>query len=216
MQRLPPLPELPAPLRGANVVHLRYAHLGSEQEAERLLAPMRAVAPVVVDAVAELPYTDSRRIHNDPEAPMPYWDRTTSLREFPAEAADAFVAVLGPESGSPLANVEIRHLAGAFDREPAVANSVSTRGVPFVAFGFGVGGPEQAELMRGSLDAVMAALAPWSAERRMTNFLSAEEATGPAEVQRVFGADRYARLAEIKKAGDPTNLFRLNHNIPAS
>ncbi|MFI5613248.1 FAD-binding oxidoreductase [Amycolatopsis sp. NPDC051903] len=216
VQRLPPLPELPAPLRGANVVHLRYAHLGSEQEANRLLAPMRAVAPAVLDAMADLPYPASRRIHNDPEDPMPYWDRTTSLREFPAGAADAFVAVLGPESGSPLANVEIRYLAGAFDREPAVANAVSTRGVPFVVFGFGVGGPDQAELMRSSLAAVIDALEPWSDERRMINFLSPDEATSPAAVEKAFGAERYARLVEIKKAYDPTNTFRINHNIPAA
>lgn len=216
VQRLPPLPELPAPLRGANVVHLRYAHLGSEQEAERLLAPMRAAAPAVLDAVSELPYTASRRIHNDPEDPMPYWDRTTSLRALPAEAVDAFVEVLGPESGSPLVNVEIRCLGGAFDREPAVANAVSTRGVPFVVFGFGVGGPDQAELMRGSLAAVIDALAPWSDGRRMTNFLSPDEATSPADMEEVFGPERYARLVEIKKAYDPRNVFRLNHNIPAA
>ncbi|WIX83630.1 FAD-binding protein [Amycolatopsis carbonis] len=216
VQRLPVLPELPEPLRGANVVHLRYAHLGSEQDAERLLAPMRAVEPAVLDAMSELPYTASRRIHNDPEDPMPYWDRTTSLREFSAEAVEAFVGVLGPESGSQLVNVEIRYLGGAFDREPAVANSVSTRGVPFVVFGFGVGGPDQAELMRGSLAAVIDALAPWSAERRMANFLSRDEATSPAEMEKVFGTERYARLVEIKKAHDPANVFRLNHNIPAA
>jgi FAD/FMN-containing dehydrogenase len=216
VQRLPPLPELPAPLRGANVVHLRFSHLGSEQEGERLLAPMRAVAPAVLDAVSDLPYTAVRHVHNDPEHPMPYWDRTTSLREFPAAAVDAFVEVLGPQSGSPLVNVEIRHLSGALDREPAVPNAVSSRGVPFALFGFGVGGPDQADLMRSSLAGVIDALAPWAEERLVANFLSPDEATTPAEMACVFGAQRFARLVEIKKAYDPANMFRINHNIPAA
>ncbi|MEU4674327.1 hypothetical protein AB0F91_41795 [Amycolatopsis sp. NPDC023774] len=72
---------------------------------------MRAVALAVVGAMADLPCTASGRIHDDPEDPMPCWERTTSLWEFPAEAADAFIGALGPESRSPLANVETGHLA---------------------------------------------------------------------------------------------------------
>ncbi|MEU4674356.1 BBE domain-containing protein [Amycolatopsis sp. NPDC023774] len=33
---------------------------------------------------------------------------------------------------------------------------------------------------------------------------------------KAFGPERYARLVEIKKAHDPANVFRLNHNIPAA
>lgn len=31
----------------------------------------------------------------------------------------------------------------------------------------------------------------------------------------VFGTERYTRLVEVEKAYDPTNLFRLNHNVAA-
>ncbi|WIX83652.1 BBE domain-containing protein [Amycolatopsis carbonis] len=31
----------------------------------------------------------------------------------------------------------------------------------------------------------------------------------------MFGTERYPRLVEVKKAYDPINLFRLNHNIAA-
>lgn len=213
VQRLPPLPELPEPLRGANVVHLRFAHIGSIQDGERLLAPMRAVAPVLLDTVADTSYSQTGHIHNDPVDPMPYWDRTTSLLEFPAEAADAFVKVLGPDSGSPLVSVEIRYLAGAFDRAPVVPNAVSSRGVPFAVFGFGVGGPDQAELMRGSLAQVVDALAPWATPHMVANFLSAEEATTPAGMADVFGDEMYQRLLVVKEQYDPTNMFRINHNV---
>lgn len=216
VQRLPPLLELPEPLRGANVVHLRFSHLGSAEEGERLLAPLRAVAPSLIDTVAEMPYTSVPQIHNDPTGQIPYWDRTTSLREFPAEAADTFIEVLGPDSGSPLVNVEIRHLGGALDREPAVPNAVSSRGVRFAVFGLGVGGPDQADLMRSSLAGVMDALEPWEDRRLVANFLSADEGTTADQMADLFGKERYDRLVAVKKAYDPSNMFRINHNVPAA
>ncbi|SNT52459.1 FAD-dependent oxidoreductase [Actinacidiphila glaucinigra] len=213
VQRLPPLPELPEPLRGAFVVHVRFAYLGPVAEGERLIAPLRAAAPALIDTVGEMPYTAMGAIHMDPPAPMPYYDRTTMLCAFPAEAADKVIELIGPGSGSPLASVEIRMLGGALDREPAVPNAVSTRGLPFVLFGFGVGTPDQAGFLTGELDALMDAMEPWADRRRMVNFLSVEEATDPERLSEVYGAERHRRLTATKKAYDPTNMFRVNHNI---
>ncbi|MER7813346.1 FAD-binding oxidoreductase [Streptomyces sp900116325] len=213
VQRLPPLPELPEPLRGAFVVHVRIAYLGPLAEGERLIAPLRAAAPALIDAVGEMPYTAMGAIHMDPPTPMAYSDRTTMLRAFPVDAADKLIELLGPGSGSPLASVEIRMLGGALDREPAVPNAVSSRGLPFVLFGFGVGAPGQAEFLSGKLDEVMHAMEPWADRRRMVNFLSIEEATDPERLSGVYGAERYRRLTAAKKAYDPTNMFRVNHNI---
>jgi FAD/FMN-containing dehydrogenase len=44
------------------------------------------------------------------------------------------------------------------------------------------------------------------------NFLSAE---GPDRVRAAFGPN-YDRLVALKDRYDPTNLFRLNHNVPPS
>jgi hypothetical protein len=95
-----------------------------------------------------------------------------------------------------------------------VPNAVSTRGIPFVLFGFGVAGPEQAVLMRDHLEKVVQGLAPWSDDRLMVNFLSADEAGTPDGLRSVYGRERFTRLAAVKKAYDPLNLFRMNHNIP--
>ncbi|MFE9611386.1 FAD-binding oxidoreductase [Streptomyces sp. NPDC006012] len=213
IQRLPDLPVLPEPLRGAFVVHLRIGYLGSAAEGEKLIAPLRAAAPALLDLVAEKPYTSIGEIHLDPVDPMPYFDRSVCLTEFTEETARKLVELTGAESGSVLANVEIRALGGAFDREPAAANSVPTRGVPFVVFGFGAGGLDQAEVLRGELAKVVDGLAPWAAERNMVNFLSPDEATDAEGVRAVYGPERYARLAQVKKDYDPANLFRYNHNI---
>jgi FAD binding domain/Berberine and berberine like len=213
VQRLPPLPELPPPLQGASVVALRFTHLGSEAEGEQLLAPMRAVAPSLFDLVAEMPYTSIGTVHMDPPEPIPYWDRATMFAELPTEAVDAFAALTGPESQCPLINVEIRYLGGAMDREPDVPNAVATRGLPFVLFAFGAGGPPEEELMQGYLDKLIQGLEPWSAPRRLPNFMCAVEAGDPEFLRAAYGDERYDRLVRVKKAYDAQNVFQNNYNI---
>jgi hypothetical protein len=152
-------------------------------------------------------------VHMDPPDPMPYWDRGTMLAEFPKAGIDAFVALTGPDSACPLTSAEIRQLGGALDREPAVPNAVPSRGLPFVMFAFGVGGPDQEDRMRGHLAKLVGGLEPWASPRGMPNFLSADEGTTPEQLRAVYGAERYERLARVKRTYDPLNLFRVNHNI---
>ena len=214
VQRLPPLPDLPEPLRGALVLHVRFAYLGSADEGEQLLAPIRAVTPALIDSVQTRPYTESPVIHLDPPSPVPYYERTTTLREFSPQVLDALLAFDGPESGNPLLNIEIRALGGALDREPAVPNAVPTRGIPYVVIGLGAGGPDQAELMNDWLERMVQTFSPWVVDdRRFVNLLGKEEATTPDQVRLVYGAERYDRLAGIKRRYDPDNMFRMNHNI---
>jgi hypothetical protein len=213
VQRLPPLPDLPPPLQGASVLHMRFTHLGTTAEGEQLFAPMRAIAPSILDTVAEMPYTSIGTVHMDPPEPIPYWDRTMMFADLPKEAVDEFVALTGPDSGCPLISVEIRQLSGAMDRDPAVPDAVPTRGLPFVMFAFGVGGPDQEDLMRGYLAKLIRGLEPWSAGRMMINFLSADEGTTPEQLRAAYGEERYDRLARVKKTYDPSNLFCMNHNI---
>jgi FAD/FMN-containing dehydrogenase len=53
--RLPPLPFVPPPLAGKLTMALRVAFVGGSAEGEQLVAPMRRVAPALIDAVGELP-----------------------------------------------------------------------------------------------------------------------------------------------------------------
>jgi hypothetical protein len=44
----------------------------------------------------------------------------------------------------------------------------------------------------------------------VVNNLAPDEVT---DVAAIYGPERYARLASIKKTYDPTNMFRINHNV---
>ncbi|SDP35330.1 FAD-binding oxidoreductase [Actinacidiphila guanduensis] len=214
VQRLPELPTLPEPLRGAFVLHVRFAHLGDAAQGAALIAPLRAAATPLLDTLAERPYEQLGEIHLDPPAPLPYVEGSLGLRTFGADTLAAFTELTGPESDCPLVTVELRALGGALDEEPAVPNAVASRGLPFVTFAFGVGGPDEVAPMEEHLKSYVHALSPWADDRNVTNFVGPDDATTPADVRRHYGADRYARLSVLKRRYDPDNVFRVNHNIP--
>ncbi|MEU8817451.1 FAD-dependent oxidoreductase [Actinoplanes sp. NPDC048796] len=129
--RGPPIPQLPEPLRGAHVLSVRFAHLGPAEEGEALLAPMRAVAPALIDTVAEVPFAVAATLHNDPVDASPYQDRSLGLSGLPDAALDKLIELTGPGTRIPLTSVEVRALGGAMDRPPATPDSVPSRGLPF-------------------------------------------------------------------------------------
>ncbi|GAA2885034.1 hypothetical protein Acy02nite_79340 [Actinoplanes cyaneus] len=217
VQRLPADPNLPEPLRGAFVVHVRIAYAGPADEGARLIEPLRELAPIVMETVADQPYTQAATIHLDPPVPLPYFDRSIGLRELTADTVEALIDVAGPGTGCTLASIEIRALGGALDREPRVPDAIPARGLPYQLFAFGVGPRETADTNRAALAGVIDRLRPWADERRMVSFLSPDEAGSQAEIAALYGRERYERLARIKGVHDPANMFRVNHNIaPAS
>ena len=53
-----------------------------------------------IDTFDMVPPVALSRLHNDPEEPMPVLTEHRLLRDLPAEAVDAFLAIAGPDSGS--------------------------------------------------------------------------------------------------------------------
>jgi FAD/FMN-containing dehydrogenase len=208
--RVPALPGVPEPLGGVFVVSLRIAYTGTAADGEQMIAPLRAVAPAVLDTVADMPYAQCASIHNEPTDPMPYYERSIMLREFPAQAQDKLVELVGPDSNTTMWIAELRALGGAWDREPAVPNAVATRGLPYVLLGVEVAPLSDEERLKESIAALLDGMAPWQGDRRLVNNLAPEEA---ADGVAIYGPKRYARLAAVKKTYDPTNMFRINHNV---
>jgi FAD/FMN-containing dehydrogenase len=110
--QLPPDPALPAPLQGEYVAHVRFVHLGTPAEGEALLAPMRAVAAPLVDAVGEMPFAAIDAVHVDPPQPLPFADRGAALASLPAAAVDALLAVAGGDPAAPRPGGDLRDEPG--------------------------------------------------------------------------------------------------------
>ncbi|MFI6266865.1 FAD-binding oxidoreductase [Micromonospora sp. NPDC051006] len=209
--RLPSVPSVPEPLRDRFTVHVRIAYLGPAADGQRLVADLRAAAPALIDTVAEMPYTGIAAIHADPVAPAPTYEMSALLRDFPAEAAEALIAVAGPGADTP-ATIEIRQLGGALGREPRVPNAVGNRDAAFQLSAAAFGAPGMAHEFRAPLAALADAMAPWATGGKQANFLTGYDTTVEA-VARAYDPDTYHRLVQAKRAFDPGNMFRVNHNI---
>jgi hypothetical protein len=211
--RLPPLTTVPEPLHGKLTVHVRIAYLGTAADGERLVAPIREIGPAIMDTVAEMPYQQVGAIHADPPVPAPVYEGSARLAEFPEAAVDAILDSAGTCADSPLAIVEVRQLGGALGRPPEVANAVPGRNAAFQVFACGVGGTMEAPFIYAGMDEVFRGLKRWTIPEGTLNFLSARDIE-PQSVAAAFGKDIHDRLTVIKRAYDPANLFRVNHNIP--
>jgi FAD/FMN-containing dehydrogenase len=199
--RLPSDPALPAPLRGRTVTHLRYAHLGSREEAEGLLAPMRAVAAPLVDGVGELPYAEIDAVHQDPTDPRAVHEGGSALRALAAEAVDALLAAAGPDVDSPLTMVELRWMGGALARPAPLPNVVAGRTAACSLYAYGALVEPDTLAVRAAVDGVVDALEPWSLGGALTNFAGAESPGA------LWSRTDRARLRVLQRAVDPDGMF---------
>jgi hypothetical protein len=211
--RLPPLPEIPEPLRQGLVMHVRIAFTGSAADGEQLVAPLRGLGPRVLDTVAEMPYAAVPSIHMDPPEPIPNYTGCGLFDRLSDEALDELVAVAGPDSTCQVLLVEVRRFGGAAGRPPAVPNAVGNREAAFSLFVAAALPPGIEAAMKDSCDTVVSALAPELNGKTMLNLLTDHDGT-VEQVATAFEPATYARLAALKKTYDPANLFRLCHNIP--
>jgi FAD/FMN-containing dehydrogenase len=209
--RLPPIPEIPEPLRGRFVVHLCVAHIGDIEDGDRLLAPMRAAAPAIIDAVGDMPYTAVDSIFQDPDHPVHAYERSTILRELSPQAVERLLAVAGPEANNPVMLIELRQLGGALARTPAVPNAVGSRDGAYVLAAIGVLMPPVADAVPAATDATVAALGEFSTGATFVNFHG--RPGDAADRARPWAPDVYRRLSELKHTYDPHNLFRFGHAI---
>ncbi|MFJ6392444.1 nuclear transport factor 2 family protein [Streptomyces sp. NPDC091972] len=209
--RLPALPGVPEFLADRFAVHVRISCLGSPDEAARLVAPLRAAAPVLVDTLGPMPYASFAQIHNDPADPAPFMERTAMLHSLTAEAVEEILAAAGPEADCPVHFVELRHLGGALGR--AADNAVGHRDAQFALWVVGVGAPDAFTAMNAYADQLLQRMSPWSTGGKYLNFMAAQD-TGATAVSAAYDEAAYHRLRGIKRRFDPDNLFRLNHNIP--
>jgi hypothetical protein len=208
--RLPPMEQLPPPLRGQTVVHLRFAYAGDDHAlAERLLSPMKVAGTIVLGYVGPMRTDEMDAIHMDPVDPMPAWEKGMLLSDLTAETVDALLAVAGPQVDVPLIMTELRLMGGALGRQAKVPNAVPGRGGAYSVLVLGPGVPELARVVPAVGKGVLASLAPWASPEKMINFLG--DVTGPAEVAAAYPAASIERLREVKRIVDPAGVFSFGH-----
>jgi hypothetical protein len=207
--RLPPLPDVPEPLRNRLTVQLCAAYVGDPREGERLLAPMRSVAPPIVDQLRRMPYTEVDTVHHDPMHPLPVVARCSLLDELTPAAVDDLVATLGPGVETPVLMTEVRHLGGALGR--AADDAVGARDAAYSLFLLGVPMPGLEQVVPTALADAERRLAPHLNGRTFVNMLGVPST--PDEPALPWPADVEERLAAITDRFDPAGVFRFGNTL---
>jgi len=205
---LPPLPEIPEPVRGKSFAVVEVYHLGDPADADHLLAPLRALGPSN-DTIATVPMTALHPIHMDPEQPVPYDGDGLLVDHLSTDALDAFAEAAGANAQFPLLSVELRHLGGELGRPRPEHGALASINADHVMFAIGiVPAPELEAPVRTQVQAVKAALARWAASHMYLNFAETQQ-----DAATFWTEQAYHRLRRIKNAVDPDNLIRANHAI---
>ena len=209
--RLPEMDFVPAPLRGQFVVHLRFAFLGTREDGDALLAPMRAVSRPLMDTAGPMSYLDVDQIHMDPADPLPFTAGGALLKDLGEETAADLLKLTGEGSDCPLLLVEIRPLGGALARAGALPDAVSGRDAAFLLFLLGFKMPPFAEAVAASIHGILAEMAPHSTGYTLVNFHG--EPGDEADRARAWSPAVYERMRAAKSSYDPGNLLRFGHTI---
>jgi hypothetical protein len=205
--QLPEMPGVPPQLAGRLTLSVRYVWTGDAAEGARLLAPIREVAPMLIDDVTDKPYTAIDSVHTDPLDPVPGSEAAAVLTDFPAEAVDALLAVAGPGSNSPQILVEVRQMGGATARPGAHDSAFCSREAAFSLLAVGIAVvPGVQEHGRS----VLAAVAPWTGGHRLPNFTF-----DAAELPSAYDGWTRARLRHAIRRYDPDGVIAIGHALHA-
>jgi hypothetical protein len=205
--QIPPLPEIPEPVRGRNLAIIEVACLHGEAATSDLVAPLRALGPEI-DTIAPTGPAGLLALHMDPPGPVPGAGDGALIDELPGEAIDALVAAAGPRSDSPLVSVELRHLGGAVGRAHDSHGATAKLDADFAMYAVGMAPyPEAVTAVLDHIEVVKDALTEWNAGYRFLNF--SESPAG----HDAFAPGAYRRLRAVKTLVDPDDMIRSNHPI---
>jgi FAD/FMN-containing dehydrogenase len=209
----PPMPFLPPDQYGKPVVALIFVWAGDVREGEQATLPLRKVASPIVDVVRPAPFVALQSMLDGgaPHGLHYYW----KSHRIPRLTDDVIDVLIGhvERITSPLSQISGWAVGGAVSRVAADATAVGARGTGFELNIVSAWPPPDRDSGRhvGWVRAGWEALRPHGSGV-YANFLSDE---GPEGVERAY-SDRLTRLVALKDRFDPTNVFRMNANIPPS
>jgi FAD/FMN-containing dehydrogenase len=205
---------IPERLWGRPVILLGACWSGDLRAGERVLAQLRAAAPVIVDALEPQRYLELQGAFAGAPQALPgygnYWKA-----EYLSGLSDAAIGAFCEHAGratSPISYMEIDPLGGAIAEVGESETAIGFRDAPFLYQSNAVweAGDQERERHVAWARDFFAAMAPFSAGATYLNFIGEE---GAERVRGAFPPALWDALTATKRRFDPHNLFRINQNI---
>jgi FAD/FMN-containing dehydrogenase len=210
IERAEPAGEYPDSVAGQPIVMIAFNHSGGEDAVERDTAGLRrGPQPVAVTANSQ-PYLEAQTAHDL----VLGWGRRSFIKGLYADgvrprALDEVVELVA--TGPAEATFSITAQGGAIGRVAEDATAFSGRAARFdLSADLSWDDPTLDAANRDWVRRAMAIVEPDAIPGRYANENSD---VGPEETRAIYGDEKVVLLARLKRAWDPDNVFRLNHNV---
>ncbi len=209
-RKAPPLPFIDEAWHGKEMIALAALYTGDMEEGAAAMEPLKSFATPIGEALFPHPFVGFQAAFDPLLTPgaRNYW-KSHDFTELNDGAIDAVIEYAG-KLPSDQCEIFLAQLGGAMGRVPADATAYPHRGTNFVLNVHGRwDDAADDEKCIGWAREFFDASAPFASGSVYVNFMTEDEED---RVKAAYGPN-YDRLVELKNKYDPTNMFRLNHNI---
>ena len=195
---------------GTRAVALAVCCLGSAQESDRVIQPLRRLGGCVADTVGEMSYTQIQTIFDAvcPRGRYNYW-RSGYLKELSDTAIDVMIDYFGRVT-SPYTAVDLEPFGGAVGIRSQTETAFPHRGshVNLLIASMWLANEDDTEHIEWTRE-YWRAMQPHMESSVYVNYL---DGTTDQTTYAAYGPN-LPRLAWVKARYDPENFFHLNHNV---
>jgi FAD/FMN-containing dehydrogenase len=208
--RATPEADYPDSVAGGPIALIGFNHSGSAEAVERDTAGLRRGPEPVSVTANSVPYLEVQTAHDL----VLGWGRRSFIKglyvdDVPSDALDELVELVAAGPGE--ASISVTAQGGAIGRVAEDAMAYAGRAA---VFDFSADSTwEDAELDDANRDWVRRAMAIVEPDATPGRYANENSDVGPEETRAIYGDAKLARLAALKRAWDPGNVFRLNHNV---
>lgn len=205
----PPMPFLSAEYHGKPIIMAMLVYAGEPEAGERVIAPFRALIKPIADMVKPMKYPEIYQ--PEPEGYHPIAAaRTMFVDQIDRSVAETILDYLKSSTGS-MAVAQLRVLGGTMARVPADATAFAHRASRIMVNIAALYQQLEEKSMHEQWVTDFATALQQNDQGAYVNFLGND---GAARIRAAYPGGTWDRLRAIKARYDPTNLFRLNQNIP--
>lgn len=205
----PPMPFLPAEAHGKLVIMAFLVYAGEAEAGARALAPFRALATPLADMLKPMSYPEIYPAEEGEYHPVAA-SRTMFVDRIDRSVAQTIVDHLQASTAA-MSVAQLRVLGGAMARVSVDATAFAHRSSRImVNIAALYQQPEEKSTHEAWVSEFASALQQ-NDNGAYVNFLGEE---GEDRIRAAYPGSTWDRLAAVKARYDPTNLFRLNQNIP--
>ena len=205
----PPMPFVPEEAHGKLAIMALMTYAGDPEAGQRALEPFRGLAEPIADMLRPMPYPEVYPPEEEGYHPVAK-GHTMFVDTIGRLEAETILEHLGTSTAM-MGVAQLRTLGGAMARVPADATAFAHRQSKIMVNVAAVYQRPDEIAVHGPWVEAFAAALHQGDDGAYVNFLADE---GEERIRAAYPGSTWDRLRQIKARYDPTNLFRLNQNIP--